>query len=91
MNRGEVSTLDGGGGTFLGRGQGYLTWMGEGYLPWMGVPILDGREGVPTLDQGGYLLWTGYVMGGTPLAASHRRTFLLTNAFSQTFLIRIQE
>ena len=52
------------GGTYLGLG-GKGTYLRQG-------------EGTPTLDGGrGYLPWTGYAAGGTPLAASRRGTFVL--------------
>ena len=78
-----VPTLDGGAGTYLGWGRGYLPWMGEG------VPTLDG-EGVPTLDGGRNTYpqvpsgrqrnraSTCYMAGGMPLAFTHE-DFLVPN------------
>ena len=47
-----IPTLDRGGGTYLGWGEGYLSWMGGGVptFDWGGVPALD-REGVTYLRQ----------------------------------------
>ena len=54
-----VPTLDGGNSTYLGWERRCLPWMGEE------VPALEWERG--------YLPLTGYAMGSTPLAASHRR------------------
>ena len=82
LDREGVPTLDGGVPTL---DEGYLPWTGEvptldwgGTYPGWGVPTLNG-ERIPTLDRGiptYRRVWTGYAVGGTPLAASHRRTFL---------------
>ena len=89
-----ISTLDGGYLPWMGGGVptlavGYPPWMG-GYLPWTGGTYLGWGGG--TYPGGGTYLgwgtplpcrtgWTGYAVGSTPLAASHRRTFLFTYIF----------
>ena len=81
LDGGDGTSLNGGRGTYLGWGRGYLHWMGKEYLLWMKYLLWMGgnnlEEGVPTLDGGGNLPLTGYGADGTPLEASHRRTFLL--------------
>ena len=62
---GGVPTFDGGGGGG-----------GSTYLPSKGATPIPGQEGTYPGQGVGYLPWAGYAVGGTPLAASRRRTFL---------------
>ena len=59
----------------LTRGVPTLDWGGGVYLL---LPLVGGTyPGRGAYPGWVYLPWTGYAMGGTPLAASCRRTFLL--------------
>ena len=59
-----------------------------GYPPPRQVRMPLARDGVPPVA--GYA-WTGYAAGGTPLAVSHRRTFLLDLSATEKGVTPVQQ